>query len=55
MQFADHYATVHDESPAIQVAKVMMRRNVRQVYVLREKTLVGVITIQDFIRKVLRA
>jgi len=55
MQFSDSYATVDEESPAIQVAKVMMRRNVRQVYVLRDKMLLGVITIQDFIHKVLRA
>jgi CBS domain-containing protein len=46
---------VSEESPAIQVAKVMMRRDVRQVYVVKEKHLVGVITIQDFIHKVLRA
>jgi CBS domain-containing protein len=55
MQFSDRYATVDEESPAIQVAKVMMRRNVRQVYVVRDKKLLGVITIQDFIHKVLRA
>jgi CBS domain-containing protein len=55
MQFSDRYATVNEESPAIQVAKVMMRRNVRQVYVVRDKKLTGVITIQDFIHKVLRA
>ena len=55
MLFSDRYATVDEESPAIQVAKVMMRRNVRQVYVIHEKTLLGVITLQDFIHKVLRA
>jgi CBS domain-containing protein len=55
MLFAERYATVDEESPAIQVAKVMMRRDVRQVYVVRKKRLVGVITIQDFIHKVLRA
>jgi CBS domain-containing protein len=53
--FSDRYATVDEETPAIQVAKVMMRRHVRQVYVLRDKRLVGVISIQDFIYKVLRA
>ena len=53
--FSDRYATVEEENPAIQVAKVMMRRDVRQVYVLRERRLVGVISIQDFIYKVLRA
>ena len=55
MLFADRYATVDEDDPAIQVAKVMMRRHVRQVYVLRDKKLEGVITIQDFIHKVLRA
>ncbi len=55
MLLADRYATVDADSPAIQVAKVMMRRNVRQVYVVQGKRLVGVISIQDFIYKVLRA
>lgn len=55
MLFAERYATVDEESPAIQVARVMMRRNVRQVYVVRDRELLGVITIQDFIHKVLRA
>jgi CBS domain-containing protein len=55
MLFQDRYATVDVKSPAIQVAKVMMRRDVRQVYVVRDKRLLGVITIQDFIHKVLRA
>jgi CBS domain-containing protein len=53
--FSDRYATIDEDTPAIQVAKVMMRRHVRQVYVLRERRLVGVISIQDFIYKVLRA
>jgi CBS domain-containing protein len=55
MRFSDSYATVDENSPAIQVAKLMMRRDVRQVYVVREKMLLGIITIQDFIHKVLRA
>lgn len=55
MLFAERFATVDEQSPAIQVARVMMRRDVRQVYVVREKRLVGLITIQDFIHKVLRA
>jgi CBS domain-containing protein len=55
MLFSDRYATVDEQSPAIQVAKVMMRRNVRQVYVVHDKRLLGVITLQDFIHKVLRA
>jgi CBS domain-containing protein/mannitol/fructose-specific phosphotransferase system IIA component (Ntr-type) len=55
MVFAERYATVDEATPAIQVAKVMVRRDVRQVLVVREKNLVGVIAIQDFIHKILRA
>jgi CBS domain-containing protein len=55
MVFADRYATVDEETPAIQVAKVMMRRDVQRVLVVREKKLMGIISIQDFIHKVLRA
>ncbi|MEN8214247.1 MAG: CBS domain-containing protein [Pseudomonadota bacterium] len=55
MAFAEHYATVDESTPAIQVAKTMMRRDVRQVFVVRDKELMGIITIQDFIKKVLRA
>jgi CBS domain-containing protein len=55
MVLADHYASVEEATPAIQVAKVMMRREVRQVLVVRDKKLMGIITIQDFIQKVLRA
>jgi len=55
MMFAERYATVDEETPAIQVAKVMMRRDVRQVLVVRDKRLVGIVSIQDFIHKVLRA
>lgn len=55
MAFAEHYATVEESTPAIQVAKVMMRRDVRQVLVVRDKQLMGIISIRDFIQKVLRA
>jgi predicted transcriptional regulator len=55
MAFADRYATIDDASPAIQATKLMARRNVRQVYVMKGKKLVGVISIQDLIQKVLRA
>jgi len=55
MVLADRYATVDEATPAIQVAKVMMRRDVRQVLVVRDKELMGIISIQDFIHKVLRA
>ena len=55
MVLSDRYASVDEATPAIQVAKVMMRRDVRQVLVVRDKKLMGIISIQDFILKVLRA
>ncbi len=51
---SDDYVTVSEESPAIEVAKGMCKRGVRQVLVVRDEKLVGVIAIQDFITKVLR-
>jgi CBS domain-containing protein len=51
---SDDYVTVSEDSPAIEVAKGMCRRGVRQVLVVRGDELVGVITIEDFITKVLR-
>ena len=50
----DDYVTVSEDSPAIEVAKGMCRRGVRQVLVVRGEKLVGVIAIEDFITKVLR-
>jgi len=51
----DDYVTVSEGAPAIEVAKGMCRRDVRQVLVVRgDDELVGVITIEDFIAKVLR-
>ena len=55
MKFADHYATVEESTPAVQVARVMMRSDVRQVFVVKNKKLLGIISIQDLIQKVLRA
>jgi CBS domain-containing protein len=51
---SDDYVTVSENSPAIEVAKGMCKRGVRQVLVVRGETLVGVIAIEDFITKVLR-
>ncbi len=51
---SDDYATVSEKSPAIEVAKGMCKRGVRQVLVVRGESLVGVIAIEDFITKVLR-
>ena len=51
---SDDYVTVAEDAPAIEVAKGMCKRGVRQVLVLRGEALVGVIAIEDFIAKVLR-
>ena len=48
------YAAVSEESPAIEVAKQIMRRGTRVAYVTRGRSLVGRITVQDFVNKVLR-
>jgi CBS domain-containing protein/mannitol/fructose-specific phosphotransferase system IIA component (Ntr-type) len=55
MMFAERYATVDEDTPAILVAKIMMRDDVQQVLVTRDQRLVGLISLSDFIRKVLRA
>lgn len=48
------FATIEVSAPAIQVAKEITKWGARQVYVLDGEKLVGVITLQDFIDKVLR-
>lgn len=47
-------ATVFVDTPAIQVAKEISKHGARQVFVLSGEKLVGVITLQDFMDKVLR-
>ncbi|MBN1808307.1 MAG: PTS sugar transporter subunit IIA [Planctomycetes bacterium] len=48
------YATVPVEAPAVQVAREIARGKAREVFVVKGKKLVGVVTLQGFIRKVLR-
>lgn len=48
------FASVQVDVPAIQVAKEITKQGARQVYVLDGEKLVGVITLQEFIDKVLR-
>lgn len=48
------YAAVPEDAPAIQVARVLMQRAVRAVMVTRGKKLVGVITLSDFLTRILR-
>lgn len=50
----DEYATVPENSPAAQVAKEMARRHVDHAYVLRDKKLIGVISLAAFLNKILR-
>jgi CBS domain-containing protein len=45
---------VGEDEPAIQVAKELTKNHSRQAYVVRQKKLVGVITLQHFVSTVLR-
>lgn len=48
------YAVAEEDAPAIMVAQEMTKKNTQIAYVLRDKKLVGVITMQQFLNKVLR-
>ncbi len=48
------YVVVSESEPAIQVAKEITKNHARQAYVVRNKKLVGVVTLQQFVFKVLR-
>jgi nitrogen PTS system EIIA component len=48
------YVTLPEDAPAIQVAKEMIRTGASRVFVTRGKKLVGVISIQNFLNKVMR-
>jgi len=48
------YVTLAEDAPAIEVAREMIRTGASRVFVTRGKKLVGVITIQGFLSKVLR-
>lgn len=50
----DEYATVAEDAPAIQVAKEITRRHVGHAYVTRENRLVGEVSLEGFLNKVLR-
>lgn len=51
---SQNYAVVPEDAPAIQVAKEMTKKNTDRVYVLHGKKLVGVVTLPQFLNKVLR-
>ncbi|HRU05054.1 MAG TPA: PTS sugar transporter subunit IIA [Candidatus Brocadiia bacterium] len=46
--------TVPENAPAILVARELLARHARQIMVVREKKLLGVITLSDFLARVLR-
>ena len=48
------YATVSADAPAIQIAKELTRHQADHAYVLRNKKLVGVSSLESFLRKLLR-
>lgn len=48
------YVALPEKAPAIQVVKEMTKHEVNEVFIVREKKLVGIIRSQDFISKVLR-
>lgn len=47
------YATVPETAPAVEVAKEITKHTASNVYVTRGKKLVGIITLQNFINKIL--
>jgi len=51
---SQNYAVVVESSPAIVVAQEMTKRNVSRAFVVRDKKLVGIVTLQHFLKKVLR-
>ncbi|MBN1787000.1 MAG: PTS sugar transporter subunit IIA, partial [Sedimentisphaerales bacterium] len=50
----DEYAIVSEKAPAAQVVKEMARRHVDHAYVLRDKRLIGVVSLAVFLDKILR-
>jgi CBS domain-containing protein len=48
------YAVVNEKDPAITVAQEITKHRSNQAFVLRDKKLVGVITLQQFLNKILR-
>lgn len=48
------YATVQEDSPAVQVAKEITRQRADQAYVIRGRKLIGVVSLVTFLSKILR-
>jgi CBS domain-containing protein len=51
---SDRYVTVTEDVPAIEVARILMTSEASEVLVVRDKRLVGVIALGDFLARVLR-
>ena len=51
---SDRFVSVEEKTPAIQVARELVRREVKQVFVVRGKKLVGIITLSNLLGRVLR-
>lgn len=50
----DRFVSVQEKTPAIQVARELVRRDVKQVFVVRGKKLVGIITLSNLLGRILR-
>ena len=50
----DEYATVAEDAPAIQVAKEITRHRSDHAYVIRNRKLIGVVSLGSFLSKILR-
>ncbi|MFW5808155.1 MAG: CBS domain-containing protein, partial [Spirochaetota bacterium] len=51
---SQEYAVVNEKDPAITVAQEITKHRSNQAFVLRDKKLVGVITLHNFLNKILR-
>ena len=51
---SDRYVSVAEDAPAIHVARELMRREVGQVYVMRGRKLVGVISLSHLLGRIFR-
>jgi mannitol/fructose-specific phosphotransferase system IIA component (Ntr-type)/CBS domain-containing protein len=50
-----HYATVEEEAPAIQIAREISQRRTNRVYVVHDRKLRGVASLDTLLNKILRA
>ena len=50
----DEYAIVAEDAPAIQIAKEITRHHTDHAYVVRDRKLIGVVSLSSFLNKILR-